>query len=92
MQKRGKQVALYLGFETIEKLNRHCRYAKMSKSGLVEEVLNKYLDEIENLFAETENYTPAGKFVLYQTLVEIENNQLKILDKLEKLEDERKAV
>lgn len=91
MQRKGKQVALYLNNETIEKLNRHCRYSKMSKSGLVDDVLNKYLDEVENLFAEGDTYTYEGKFMLMQTLIEISNNQLEILKRLEKLEDERKA-
>lgn len=79
------QVTLYLRKDTMEKLDRHCKYSKMSKSGLVDDVINKYLDEIDNLFAD-HNYSYDSKLFLIQSLNEINNRQLDILDILKRMD------
>ena len=92
MSKKGKQITLYLSSDTISKIDKICKTSTMSKSGIVGQALDKYIESLENLFYDEKDVTYGGRFLVFNTLMEMSNNQLKILERLDKIENERKAI
>lgn len=89
--KSGKQVAFYLKGSTIDRLNRHCRASHFSKSSFVDDVLNRYFDNVDSLFGsmDMDKITQDGKTLLLETLFDLNNKQDTILSEIRGLKNDR---
>ncbi len=87
----GKQVAFYLKRSTIDRLNSYCRASHSSKSSLVDEILNRYFDDVDSLFStmDMNKITSDGKVLLLETLFDLNNKQDAILNEIKELKNDR---
>ena len=87
----SKQVAFYLKSSTIDRLNRYCRASHFSKSSFVDDVLNRYLDDMDSLFSsmDMDKLAQDGKTLLLETLFDLNNKQDTILNEIRGLKNDR---
>lgn len=87
----GKQVAFYLKCSTIDRLNGYCRASRSSKSSLVNDILNRYFDEVDSLFStmNMDKLKSDGKVLLLETLFDLNDKQDAILNEIKELKNDR---
>ncbi|WP_235604585.1 CopG family transcriptional regulator, partial [Campylobacter fetus] len=86
----GKNVNLYLKTDTVMRLDSFCKTCKSSKSALVDEIINNYMDSMDNLFGDC-NFSDVNiKNYLFASLDNLNYIQKEILLKLKDIGDEKK--